>query len=75
MTIEASAVIHFFDLLDTLDEAILAGLKTFYGGGYCQSENSTALDLKISQRENILTMNRDYGDRGETKIAGNKNHD
>jgi hypothetical protein len=33
MTIEVTAAIHFFDLLDTPDEDILARLKKAYGEG------------------------------------------
>jgi hypothetical protein len=50
MTIEVSAVIHFFSLLDAPDKDIPARLQSFYG--YCQSENSAVLELEISQREN-----------------------
>jgi hypothetical protein len=51
MTIEVRVVIHLFYHLDTPDEDILARPETAYGR-YCQSKNSAALDLEISQREN-----------------------
>jgi hypothetical protein len=51
MTIEVRAVIHFFYLLDTPDEDILAQLESAYGG-YYQSKNSASLDLETLRREN-----------------------
>jgi hypothetical protein len=50
MTIEVRAVIHFFYFLDAPYEDILARLDSVYGED-CQSKNSAALDLELSQRE------------------------
>jgi aspartyl aminopeptidase len=75
MTIEVTAVIDFFYLLDTPYEYILVRLENAYEEGIVNLKTMQRWTSKIRNGKQILTINRGQGNPDETKNVGNQNHD